>query len=479
MNPKLLISLACEKVHLASGEGMIKRLSLHPLSCNLYVYMYWFVHCRFFQPDSTAEQTYLLSKVAVIYTQLLSVKALQAHKDFFFKNYPFVQSSAIILGFKYLCPGNQSLYTPTFKRIVFKTIATLLSGVDICPGSIDAIRRGMYPDDVDTVVVDAKDKSAAALSNNTLPPLPFAAAREGDGKEGQGPQTPGANALPTGGILHADGEDVVRGGRPGLKKREVPERQQQQQQQAQVSSYRFDVTTLSSSLSTSFLISDSSIAGTTSELSRSHRSFIDTSADALTLRSVLPPVSKFTGARETLRFRPDKPSQLGSSILPRQQQVVFDASGISPLLRQYLVSDGSASESGGPATTGTLGKSQFLRRTEPVKWCKTGGVDTHRKIPSRREAHDAIRREYRQAKKAFAKGVVGSMRVMARELSNIEQERTTLFRSGAIGVGKKAFDVAKDIEARSHGGRGNGEPAEGGDDLGETSVFRRLPTYDK
>jgi hypothetical protein len=87
----------------------------------------------------------------------------------------------------------------------------------------------------------------------------------------------------------------------------------------------------------------------------------------------VPPVTKFTGGRETLRFRPDKPRFLGNKGLPRQQQVKFNASSISPLLQQYL---DHHSDTGGR-------KPQYLKRTEPVKWCDTGGVDTHVKVPSR------------------------------------------------------------------------------------------------
>ena len=44
-------------------------------------YMYWFVHCRFFQPNSETEQHYLLRKVAIIFANFLSLKSLKDHKD--------------------------------------------------------------------------------------------------------------------------------------------------------------------------------------------------------------------------------------------------------------------------------------------------------------------------------------------------------------------------------------------------------------
>jgi len=123
MRRRILLSLACEKIVMASGESLIKRLSVNKESCSLFVYMYWFVHCRFFQPNSETEQHYLLRKVAIIFANFLSLKSLKDHKDFFFKHYPFVLSQAIILGLRSLCPGNQSLYTSHFKRILYLEVS--------------------------------------------------------------------------------------------------------------------------------------------------------------------------------------------------------------------------------------------------------------------------------------------------------------------------------------------------------------------
>ena len=56
----LLLSYSCERISLPSGEKMFKHFVLGYLSCHLFVYTYWFVHCKFFQPDSEGEQHYLL-----------------------------------------------------------------------------------------------------------------------------------------------------------------------------------------------------------------------------------------------------------------------------------------------------------------------------------------------------------------------------------------------------------------------------------
>ena len=49
MNPDLLLSLSCEKMALDRGRGLLKSVSLNSISLDLFVYMYWFIHCRFFQ----------------------------------------------------------------------------------------------------------------------------------------------------------------------------------------------------------------------------------------------------------------------------------------------------------------------------------------------------------------------------------------------------------------------------------------------
>lgn len=49
MNPELLLSLSCEKTVLDRGRQLMKSIVLHKNSLNLFVLMYWFVHCRFFQ----------------------------------------------------------------------------------------------------------------------------------------------------------------------------------------------------------------------------------------------------------------------------------------------------------------------------------------------------------------------------------------------------------------------------------------------
>jgi len=49
MNPDLLLTLSCEKLAIDRGNRLLKAVVLHEISKKLFVLMYWFIHCRFFQ----------------------------------------------------------------------------------------------------------------------------------------------------------------------------------------------------------------------------------------------------------------------------------------------------------------------------------------------------------------------------------------------------------------------------------------------
>ncbi|GMH80030.1 hypothetical protein TL16_g08371 [Triparma laevis f. inornata] len=447
MNPKLLLSLACEKMVLAAGgEQTLKKLCTNKLSCNIFVYFFWFIHCRFFQLNSDVEQLYLLSKVATVYTQLLSTKQLEANKDFFFIHYPFVLGQSIILGFKYLCPGNQSLFQYDFKKILYLTCARLLSGVDVCPGSVNQFRHSMFPDD--------RVEGEGEGNGNTLPNIILSGAKVDEDQNnmmamgGMGgvltgeddtnnPQHNMSSLLFGGGnALEGVDEDEIkaRGGRGDGR--------------------------------------DAVLTKNLADENERTTSRMKTSASMPNFdHAEFPPVQKFTGARDTLRFRPEKPATLGKKVIPRQQQKKFDASGISPLLQQYL---DHHSDTGGR-------RPQSLKRTEPVKWCRTGGVDTHIKIPSRKDLHDKFMSDYRKAKRGKSVEIAKSMRTMVEDVRHLEEERRHVLRGGSTSIGKTAIDVMKDIhQARGAGLKGNKEP-QGGipkperkSEAVETSVFRRL-----
>jgi hypothetical protein len=78
MQPKLLLSYALQRIVLPHGERMFKHFALNALSQKLFCSVYWFIHCHFFQQDSTKEQKFLLMEVASTFVKLLN--NLKAHK---------------------------------------------------------------------------------------------------------------------------------------------------------------------------------------------------------------------------------------------------------------------------------------------------------------------------------------------------------------------------------------------------------------
>ena len=100
----------------------------------------------------------MLGKISGIFPsfiELLSSLAPSNKQDLLLRHFPFLLSKAIHLGFQYLCPGNQSLFKGLFSCILNLSVFRLLTGVDICPQSVDSLRLKLYPDDI------IKDESGA------------------------------------------------------------------------------------------------------------------------------------------------------------------------------------------------------------------------------------------------------------------------------------------------------------------------------
>jgi len=174
LNPKLLVGLACARMTLKQGHKLFTRFALAPKSCWLFVYMFWFCHCKAFQAQSEVEQEHLLRRIAAIYVQLLSSTELGANKDFFFKHYPYAVGNAISAGFYYLCPGSRHLYTTTFKRIVYLQCAQVLGGTSgVSPSSVLVARAQLYPEEAAEDAA-AESKAAAEAEQNAVAALELA-----------------------------------------------------------------------------------------------------------------------------------------------------------------------------------------------------------------------------------------------------------------------------------------------------------------
>lgn len=305
--------------------------------------------------NSSPEQRHLLTKIANVFPafiNMLTVTASPKERDVIFRFYPFVLSKGIFIAFKFLCPGNRSLFKGAFQRILYLSIFRLLTGLDICPESIDALRLKLYPEDIN------EEDSDAADQDNELRPM-------GNERENQ------------------------RSANVHLK---------------------------------------SNLA---SELKNSKRSLTGAKAHDTIRHSKRDSLVKFVGERDSLRYRPLK--KLSPKKLPRQQQVKFDAYQISPLLQQHL---GRESNSVGPK--------HFIKRTEPVAHCKSGGVETYQCLSDSRiiESEDQLLQEHKRKTNELKMASMKSNFSNRKQLKELQSQCAKILSGGREKVQEFASTIS-------------------------------------
>jgi len=390
MNPKLLLTYTCEGMVLPSGARVFKRFATCQLSCHLLVYMYWYCHCRFFQENSEKEQAHLLRRVATLYVRLLSDERFAKNRDFFFRYYPYAIAASIGAGFHYLCPGSRNMYTTTLKRLLYRQCVTILTGADCCAESVLKVRDQILPDEID------QDHDASP----SLPPL-----TQPDSDEEQ-------SGMDVDAFLE-DHQDVES----------VPE-----------------VPTIIPASMASTLIFDGPPVEEEGELVAARRTGTK-QLEAWEQREIKrrapppEPVLSLTGARESLRFGPALPEGR-KTLLPRQPRGRFDAAARSKLLDQFMEKP-------------RLGRAQPVDRTEPVPWCKTGGVVTHVAAPRKKASrvHSELVREIDAAKKAFVRDLAQNMSNHRQGIRDLEDDERRVNRGGAAAKGRYALDRVLDFIA--------------------------------
>ena len=230
------------------------------------------------------------------------------------------------------------MYTNTVKRLLYRQCVTILTGADCCAESVLAMRDQILPDEIDN------DGDAAP----SLPPLTVP---DSDDDE----RSIEVDAFLEG---HQDVESIP----------EVP-------------------TIIPASMA-STIIFDGPPVEEEGELVAARRTGTK-QLEAWEQREIKrrapppEPVTSLVGARESLSFGPALPEGR-KTLLPRQPRGRFDAAARSKLLDQFMEKP-------------RLGRSQNVDRTEPVPWCKTGGVVTHVAAP--RPAHPLLQRAGRQISK--------------------------------------------------------------------------------
>eukprot|EP00953_Heterococcus_sp_UTEX-ZZ885_P017215 9638-Heterococcus_DN1.PRE.2 len=145
------------------------------------------------------------------------------------------------------------------------------------------------------------------------------------------------------------------------------------------------------------------------------------------------PLGHLTGDRSSLRFKPPVPDNL-CALKPHQERTQFDTSQISPMLQAYLRIDDS--------TAGR--RSERIARTIPVRWCETGGVDTFRKFPNRKEHHEAIAAQRSKARKEYEKSRYEDEQQLRAALKKVDAEETRMLSCGARQIGLKSLDITSE-----------------------------------
>ncbi|OQR98364.1 hypothetical protein THRCLA_06735 [Thraustotheca clavata] len=150
LNAKLLISHTIERMRIIQGKKTFKKFALSELSCKQFEHLFWHVFYKIFQkrkkPNDSDVDNDIMTAICSQYIKTLSF--LRSNKDLIFRIYPYAIASAICSGFHYLFPGSRHLYTNEFKSQVFVLICELLLGLNLCPISIQTMRKEYFPEDL-------------------------------------------------------------------------------------------------------------------------------------------------------------------------------------------------------------------------------------------------------------------------------------------------------------------------------------------
>ncbi|CAM9625683.1 unnamed protein product [Discosporangium mesarthrocarpum] len=416
MNPKLLLSYACERIVLPGGARIFKHFVMTVESQQLFVYLFWFVHCKFFQENSQDEQAHLLRLVSAKYVKVLGMEGMDDYKDLFFKHYPFLVANAIFWGFHYLCPGSRHLYSNAFKRVLYLQCARFLSGVEVTPALITEMQAKLFPDEVGEAAEDLdyhppSMHSAASKSATGV----VAALAVGDGggakREGSRPVSPQDG-------VRAGGKEPQLGGRGGA----MGVKAKEGGKEAEIGGAGGAVANAGEKCAGERVMKGQ-VGAEGTMMQRMSKTFRPN------------PLSAYTGDRSTLRFKPLMTEGL-TTLRPRQQRMLFDAAQISPMLQEHL---GHSSSTAGR-------RSENIIRTVPVAWCQSGGIDTYRRNSSRKEIHESINREHTRAKREYARAKMRSSEELRRAARQLQAERHCIFKRGPRHIGLKSMDIVTELQ---------------------------------
>lgn len=293
-HPPLMLEYVALHTDLQASKKMQKAKKMHkvfklfflqPLTQALFEKMYWYIFCKYFQPDTEAEQEDLFKSISAQYVSMIGslnkkkrfpvygeLFFMTFHKDVVFKIFPFALARAVVVALKCLLNGSNPLFNSAFSKRVYADVYYILYGVPACDASIRNARKSLFDkstgdfswDDATDLVTSNTSVSVADMPRSKRVLLPTI------------PNTPGGSPIPSSGKKHA---------------------------------YRL-----------------------------------------------------------------------------RQNRVSFGANMISPLVREHLHTKRNQ-------RSGSVDIS--ITRTEPVLWCRSGGMDNYHKNPSRKHIYKALQKSFR------------------------------------------------------------------------------------
>ncbi|CAM9314382.1 unnamed protein product, partial [Phaeothamnion confervicola] len=397
MDPRLLLRYALERT-VPLGRDF-RRLTLSRESQWLWQCLFWWTHCRFFQPCSGSQQDHLRSLIGGFYIRLLALLpsgrgAAARRGDTFFAHYPLVMASAAYWGFHYLCPGTRHLYGGPFKRLLALRCGRLLWGVNVAPVTIRALHARLFPDEPlegDNGGGDsAGGDDGSGISDDDH--LNGNGGKVGAHHSGMANERGDGAALlpsppPAPPILTMSDPSHLQGASPPP---DLP---------------------FAAAAGAMAIVVEASAAGATGRWGAA------------------------SGGEQQQRRCGAEAGAVARRI--RQQRGVFDASGVSQLLQCHARL--------GPHLCGR--REERILCTAPARRCDVGGTDTFRRHPTRKDERDAIATAAAAAAERAEHTWRMAARQLRRELKELDAEARLLWRHGRKDMAAKSSHIVQERKA--------------------------------
>lgn len=384
-----------------------------PLSCEIIRSLFWLCHLQIFQKDSEHMEDRLIQPVCRNWVKLLH--GVRTNKEFFFQSYPYAIAFAICSAFYYYIPGSRSHYTRTFRLRVYVTVTRMLFGMELCAVSVQRTAERLFPIEAPASIGDhgagAKKQTTGTGTDENVPRPETAKASDTLDPEwaervtaihtlpttlvfpmlstapplGAGQTFPKPESAPALSKTHIDTLRRTRSARKarmpssasstgsdggGERARTAGGASGRRAQRAADGSARVPPSPASQADPVASMFGKTTGRSSVTGSSTGRRGVAFGNSGRRSSGVSLGAESAETTKSEA-EERLDKLMSVSGG---KQIRVPFRASHISPMMQRFL-----------DTTTQTVGTTINLRRTTPVPWVRTGGVDTfHREADSLR-----------------------------------------------------------------------------------------------